>query len=102
MKNIFRKSAIAAAFVIAIASASFNAHATENKLVYDKSQNEKIGITVENATGASYIIKDKSGKVVYQGKVKDNKTFYIPTDKMAKGAYQFQMGSLVLQEFVIK
>jgi len=102
MKNIIRKSVIAASFVIAIAASSFKANATENKLVYDKSQNAKIGITVENATGASFTIKDKRGNVVYQGKVKSDKTFYIPTDKLAKGEYQFQMGILVLQEFVIK
>jgi PKD repeat protein len=102
MKNIIRKSVIAASFVIAIAASSFKANAQEDKLVYNKAHNASIGITVENAVGANYVIKDKKGNIIFKGTVKSDKTFYISTDKLGKGEYQFQIGSLVLQEFIIK
>ncbi|MFA6056645.1 MAG: hypothetical protein WC756_00495 [Taibaiella sp.] len=102
MKNIIRKSVIAASFVIAIAASSFNANAQDGKLVYNKTYNTTIGITVENAVGADYVIKDKKGNIIFKGTVKSDKTFYIPTGKLGKGEYQFQIGSLVLQEFIIK
>jgi PKD repeat protein len=102
MKNIIRKSVIAASFVLAIAATSFKANAQEDKLVYSKAYNASIGITVENAVGANFVIKDKKGNIIFKGTVKSDKTFYIPTDKLGKGEYQFQIGSLVLQEFIIK
>jgi PKD repeat protein len=102
MKTFIRKSVIAASFVLAIAASSFKANAQEDKLVYNKAYNTTIGITVENAIGANYVIKDKKGNIIFKGTVKSDKTFYIQTDKLGKGEYQFQIGSLVLQEFIIK
>lgn len=102
MKTFIRKTAIATALILTAAASSFTATAQENKLVYSKTSNPAIGITVDNATGASYSIKDKAGNIVLTGIVKGNKTFYIPTGKLAKGTYRFVMGSLVLQEFEIK
>ena len=101
MKNLIRKTALAASLILAVAATSFKANA-QDKLVYDKTHNTAIGITIANATGADYVIKDKRGNIIYRGTVKSDKTFYIPTSKLGKGEYQFQIGCLVLQEFVIK
>lgn len=102
MKTIIRKTVTAAAFVIAIAASSFSANAQDGKLIYNKNTNPSIGITVENATGASYVVKDEKGNIVLQGRVKNNKTFFIPTAKLNTGAYQFFIGNLPVQEFSIK
>jgi hypothetical protein len=102
MKTLIRKSAIAASLILALAASSFKANAQDNKLVYDITQNSSIGIKVENAVGASYVIKDKKGNIIHKGIVKSDKTFYISISKLGKGEYQFQIGSLVLQEFIIK
>src|SRR6218665_3689772 len=98
MKTIIRKAVVAASFVIAIAASSFTTYAQDNKLVYNKSANPSIGITVENADGASYIVKDKKGNVVLQGKVKSNKTFFIPTTKLNAGTYQFFVAGTAVQD----
>lgn len=102
MKIIIRKTLTAACFIIAIAASSFKSHAQDGKLVYDKSANPSIGITVDNADGASYVVKDKNGNVVLQGRVKSNKTFYIPTAKLNAGVYQFFIAGTALQDFVIR
>lgn len=102
MKTIIRKTVTAAAFIIAIAASSFSANAQGGKLIYNKNTNPSIGITVENATGASYVVKDEKGNIVLQGRVKNNKTFFIPTAKLNTGAYQFFIGNLPVQEFSIK
>lgn len=102
MKTIIRKSAIAASLILALAASSFRAQAQDDKLIYDSAHNSAIGITVENAVGANYVIRDKKGNIIYRGTVKNGKTFYIPTVKLGKGEYKFQIGSLILQEFIIK
>jgi hypothetical protein len=102
MKTLINKSVIIAALAITFITSSFKAEAQNNNLVYDKTYNASIGITVENAIGASYMIKDISGNIVLKGKVKSDKTFYIPTSKLVNGSYRFFIGSLVIQEFVIK
>ena len=102
MKNIIRKSVIAASFVLAIAASAFNTNAKSNTFVYNKAHNTSIGITVEHATGAEYIIRDKKGNIVLQGRIKNNKTFFISTSKLNSGVYQFFLGNMILQEFVIK
>lgn len=101
MKNLIRKSVIAASFVLAIAASSFHAYA-QDKLVYEKASNSVIGITVANATGAGYVVKDKKGNIVAQGTVKNDKTFFIPTAKLRSGVYQFFISNLAVQEFVIR
>jgi hypothetical protein len=79
MKTFIRKSIIAASFVVATVVSSFNVNAGNNHtLVYDKAHNTSIGITVKHATGAEYIIRDKKGNLVLQGKIRNNKTFFIP------------------------
>lgn len=80
MKTIVRKIAIAAAFILAVLTSSFNANAQEDNLVYERSANPSIGITIPNAVGASYLIKNQKGTIVYEGKVKSDKTFYISTE----------------------
>lgn len=102
MKTFIRKSVIAASFVLAITASAFNTNAKNNTLVYDKTYNTSIGITVEHAAGTEYIIRDKKGNIVLQGRIKNNKTFFIPTSKLNPGAYQFLLGDMILQEFVVK
>ncbi|WP_162903022.1 hypothetical protein [Taibaiella koreensis] len=102
MKTLLRKSLIAASFVMTLAASAFPAMAQDNIPVYLKAANPSIGIAVANATGASFAIKDQKGNTVMQGTVKNDKTFFIPTSKLGKGTYRFVMGSLVLQEFIIK
>lgn len=101
MKKTIRKTAIAAALFVAALASTFQANAQDEKLSYSKARHSAIGITVDNATGAAYVIKDKNGNIVLQGKIKNNKTFFISTAKLSKGSYQFVIGSLVLQEFEI-
>lgn len=102
MKTLLRKSVIAATLLMTFAASAVPALAQDNVPVYRKAANPSIGITVANAAGAGYTIKDQKGNVVLQGTVKDDKTFFIPTGKLTKGTYRFVMGSLVLQEFIIK
>lgn len=100
MKTIIRKSVIAATLALTIAASSFSAKA--ETLVYNRQSNPAIGITVENATGASFTVKDKKGNIVLQGTVKNDKTFFISTSKLGKGTYKFYIGQLAVQEFTIK
>jgi len=100
MKTL-RSFAITALSLLALTT-SFEAQARNEKLVYHKAYNSSIGIRVEHATGASYAIKDEKGNVVLRGTIKGSSTFFIPTAKLPKGIYRFCIGSLVLQEFVIK
>lgn len=102
MKTFIRKSVIVATLILAVATSSFQAKAQDEKLIYNQSHNSTIGITVANAVGASYVIKDKKGNIIYTGIIKSDKTFYIATAKLGKGEYKFQIGSLILQEFIIK
>ena len=102
MKTFARKSATALTLILALAASSFNANAQEDKLVYERSSNPSIGITVDNAVGATYTIKDEKGGVVYSGKVKSTQTFYIPCSKLGVGTFHFYIGSLAIQAFQIK
>jgi len=102
MKSLMRKSVIAATLTLALAVSSFQSIAQGGTLVYDKSLNSSIGISVPNAVGASYTIKDQRGAVVLEGTVKSDKTFYISTAKLNAGSYRFCIGSLALQQFDIK
>lgn len=102
MKTFIRKSATITVIAIAFIASAFRTEAQVNKWVYEKASNPSIGITVENAVGADYIIKDAAGNTVLQGKVKSKKTFYISTSKLANGAYRFYIGNMVVQEFAIK
>ena len=100
MKNIIRKSVIAATLALTIAASSFSAKA--EALVYNRESNPTIGVTVENATGAAFTVKDQKGNVVLKGTVKSDKTFFISTGKLGKGTYKFFIGNLAVQEFTIK
>jgi hypothetical protein len=102
MKTIIRKTAIVAAFIFTIAASSFKANAQEDNLVYERNTNPSIGITIPNAVGASFSIKDQKGTVVYSGKVKSVKTFYIPTKKLGTGKFYFYVGSVAMQSFQVK
>ncbi len=101
MKNIIRKSVIAASLLLSLTAASFNTNA-QDRPVYDRSVNPSIGIKVENATGTGYSITDQKGNVVLGGTIAGNKTFYIATGKLGKGTYRFLIAGNVFQEFVIK
>ncbi len=101
MKNIIRKSVIAASLLLSLTAASFNTNA-QDRPVYDRSVNPSIGIKVENATGTGYSITDQKGNIVFNGRIAGNKTFYIPTGKLNSGTYRFLVGGNVFQEFVIK
>lgn len=98
MKTLLRQTAL----TLLLAAATLSAGAQNNKLVYKQAANPSIGITVANATGTDYKIRDAQGNVVLSGTVKSDKTFYIDTGKLGKGNYRFMIGSLVLQEFEIK
>ncbi len=102
MKTFIRKTAFISTLFLTLAASTFSAAAQDNKLVYKKSDNPSIGITIDNATGASYNIKDEKGNVILSGTVKSDKTFFISTSKLGKGTYRFTMGNLVLQEFEIR
>jgi len=102
MKTIIRKTAIVAAFIFAAATSSFKANAQEDNLVYERRSNPSIGITIPNAVGASFLIKDQKGTIVYEGKVKSDKTFYIPTKKLGTGKFYFYVGSIAVQSFQVK
>lgn len=99
MQPIFRKATLLA-LLLAVTSVPLSAR--NGKPVYQKAHNPHIGITVENAVGAPYTIRNEEGKIIVSGAVKSDKTFFISTGKLAKGAYRFMIGSLVLQEFIIR
>jgi hypothetical protein len=101
MKNFLRQAVLTSTLIIALAVPAL-AKATNNALVYDRSINSSIGISVDNATGHSYQIKDRKGRVVLSGKIKSVKTFYIATGKLEKGSYTFTINGNTLQEFIIK
>lgn len=102
MKTLLRKTVLATALICTTALSAFSAGAQNEKLVYSKARHSTIGITVGNATGAAYAIKDKNGNTVLTGKIKDNKTFFVSTARLSKGSYRFMIGNLVLQEFEIR
>jgi hypothetical protein len=102
MKSFIRKSVIVATLLLAVTASSFTAQAKSNKLVYDRSVNSSIGIRVENASGATFVIRNHKGAVVHQGRIKNNNKFYIPTNGLGRGSYSFVIGDTVLQEFVIR
>lgn len=102
MKPFIRKSVLTLSLLLTTVCAALQVNAQDDKPVYRKASNPSIGITVANATGAAYIIRDKAGNIVLKGTIKNDKTFYINTGKLDKGAYQFVIGSLVLQEFVLR
>lgn len=102
MKSIMRKSVIAATLLLAATVFTFSAQAKNSRPVYDRSVNSAIGITVENATGARFVIRNSKGNIVHEGRVKNDNRFYIPTRGLGKGTYQFVIGDTTLQEFVIR
>lgn len=78
-------------------------YSTASTLVYERSLNASIGITADySAVGNTYAIIDANGRTVMTGTIRSGKTFYIPTSKLGNGAYRFQIGGQVLQQFVIK
>lgn len=102
MKTLIRKTTLVAALVTAALISFCPSQAENNKLVYHKACNSSIGITVENAAGADYSIKNDKGNIVVQGKVKSDKTFYIPIAKMNAGSYRFFIGNMIIREFSVK
>ena len=101
MKSIIRKSIVAATLLLAVTASSFSVQAKSSRPIYDRSVNSAIGITVENATGAKFEIRNSKGEIVHTGRVKSNNKFYIPTSKLGKGTYSFVIGDTILKEFVI-
>ncbi len=102
MKTIIRKSIVTATLLLAVTASALHTQAKSSKLVYDRSVNNTIGVTVENATGARFEIRNSKGNTVHEGKVKSSNRFYIPTSGLAKGTYQFVIGNTTLREFVIR
>jgi len=102
MKTFIRKSVIVAASLVILATSVFTLQAQDTRLVYNKAYNNSIGITVENATGSEYAVKDKKGNIVVKGTVKSGKTFFIPISKLNAGTYQFYVGKYAIQEFIIE
>lgn len=74
----------------------------EQALVYQRAANPYIGITVSHAAGQSYSIADKNGKIILKGRISSDKTFFVPTAKLAYGSYQFLVGGAVMQQFIIQ
>lgn len=102
MKTFIRKSAIVAASLLIMATSVFNVLAQDTRPVYNKAYNRSIGITVANATGAQYVVKDKKGNIVLKGTVKSDKTFFIPIAKLSAGTYHFYVGNYSIQEFIVE
>lgn len=78
------------------------AGSNEQTLVYQRSVNPYIGITVANAAGRGYTIADKNGKIILKGKISSDKTFFVATAKLAYGSYQFLVGGTLMQQFIIQ
>lgn len=102
MKTLLRKSAIITASLLLIAVSVFNVQAQDTRPVYNKAYNRSIGITVANATGAQYVVKDKKGNIVLKGTVKSDKTFFIPISRLTAGIYHFYVGNYSIQEFIVE
>jgi hypothetical protein len=101
MKNSFKKSAIAASLLFVLAAASFKSQAQEVTSFNDTYTNVSVAITVKNADGAAYVIKNEKGLVVYTGRIKNNKTFHIPGRKLGVGTFYFYVGNQVYQTFEV-
>jgi len=102
MKTLIRKSAIVAASFLIIAATILNVQAQDTRPVYNKAYNRSIGITVANATGAEYVVKDRKGNIVLKGTVKSDKTFFIPISRLNAGTYHFYVGNYSIQEFIVE
>ncbi len=74
----------------------------EEAIVYQRTLNPYIGITVEHATGAPYAIADKNGKIILKGKINSDKAFFVATARLAKGSYQFRVAGVLMQQFIIQ
>lgn len=90
--------------IIAVVSAIFSSTvaSAQNKLVYDRSVNPIIGITVDNIQNNTiYVVKDQNGNVVKKGTVKQGGKIAIATNNLKSGQYSFEiMGDKY--EFVIE
>lgn len=90
--------------IIAVVSAIFSSTvaSAQNKLVYDRSVNPIIGITVDNIQNNTiYVVKDQNGNVVKKGTVKQGGKISIATNNLKSGQYSFEiMGDKY--EFVIE
>jgi hypothetical protein len=102
MKTILRKSAIAASLIIALAAASFQSHAENGSLDNEITSNVSVAIKVKNAVGAAFVIKNEKGTVVYEGTVKNNKTFYIPGRKLGAGTFYIQVANAATHTFQVQ
>ena len=74
----------------------------EEAIVYQRTFNPYIGITVEHATGVPYAIADKNGKIILKGKINSDKAFFVSTARLARGSYQFRVGGILMQQFIIQ
>lgn len=83
-------------------AASFANLSNKNKLVYDRTVNPIIGITVDNIhNNTTYVIKDKNGNVVKKGNTNAGKTISLQTSSFRSGAYVFEING-DSHEFVIE
>lgn len=101
MKNLIRKSVIAATLFLVACATTFQANAKNNVFVYDRTVNANISISSGNAIGCKYEVKDQHGNIVLAGKIK-SASFNIPTAKLTKGIYHFTINGNILQQFGIK
>ncbi len=102
MKKIILKAAAVVMIVSTAMMTSLQVRAQDGTPVYNRETNPSIGISVDHATGATFIIRDQKGAVVMKGTVKSNKTFFISTKSLREGIYHFEVGGNVLQSFEIK
>lgn len=110
---IGRKAAFIAFFLVLVAGAGTVDAASalntvrplgnmEEAIVYQRTLNPYIGITVEHATGAAYTIADKNGKIILKGKINSDKAFFVATARLPKGSYQFRVAGALMQHFIIQ
>ncbi len=90
------------AVLLSITVASYANFGNKNRLIYDRTVNPIIGITVDNIhNNTGYVIKDKNGNVIKKGSVSAGKTISLQTSQFKSGTYVFEING-ESQEFVIE
>lgn len=97
MRTFIATAALLFGFMVSYAETG-----SKSKLVYDRTLNPVISITVDNVqNNTGYVIKDKNGNVIKKGNINAGRTISIQTSKFRSGTYVFEMSGEAW-EFVIE
>ncbi|GEM_PF-2339093 len=88
--------------ILLLAAITCTSFANKQNLVYDKTVNPTIGITIGNiSTPTPFSVKDKNGTIIRKGIVHNGSTINIDTRGLKAGTYYFEILGEV-KKFIIE